>query len=120
MPSGSKEKNREYQSKWYKQNKETQMKRVAEYKNELYLWYKELKSTLKCEVCGENHPACLEFHHKDPSEKDGEIFKAVHDGWGKERIIKEIDKCKVLCSNCHRKEHYNLGGWGATKDKLII
>lgn len=76
-------------------------------RKEAQQYISELKSTLKCTHCDENHPACLEFHHIDPSLKDLEVGKAARDRWGIARIKKEIDKCLVLCSNCHKKEHFN-------------
>jgi hypothetical protein len=58
--------------------------------------------------CGESHPATLDFHHRDPNEKDFLLSSAARNGWGKERILREIEKCDVICSNCHRKEHWNF------------
>ena len=62
---------------------------------------------LKCKICGFNHPAALDFHHINPKEK----FKTVSDlkwsGCSHETFIAEIEKCDVLCSNCHRIEHWN-------------
>lgn len=62
------------------------------------------KDNLKCARCPEDHWACLEFHH----EKDKEITlaKAVNACWSIDRILKEMEKCIVLCANCHRKLHH--------------
>jgi hypothetical protein len=57
-------------------------------------------------MCPENHPACLDFHHKNPKQKDFEIACAIRQGWTKPRILEEIEKCIVVCSNCHRKLHW--------------
>ncbi len=62
----------------------------------------------KCEACGYSKcEAAMDFHHPDPSKKEISI------GSGKffrfEKIKKELDKCILLCSNCHREEHYTLG-----------
>lgn len=64
------------------------------------------KSTFVCSECGENHPAILDFHHLDPIQKDFSIGTCIH-RYGMKRIQKEISKCIVLCSNCHRKLHWN-------------
>jgi hypothetical protein len=69
-------------------------------------WLREYKSTLKCSKCNENHVACLEFHHIDPNLKDKEVSTIVNSNWSIERIKNEISKCIVLCSNCHRKLHW--------------
>jgi hypothetical protein len=66
-------------------------------------WFYDIKAELKCERCGFNHPAALDFHHKDPTQKSFGISANKH--IGKEKILKEIEKCEVLCSNCHRIEH---------------
>ena len=83
-------------------------RKLAQERNEL------IKSMgLKCKVCGFNHPAALDFHHIDPKEK----FKTVSDlkwsGCSHETFITEIEKCDVLCSNCHRIKHWTeklIGG----------
>lgn len=72
----------------------------------------ELKSTLKCNRCGENDIACLDFHHTDKDDKDFSISAVVKDySW--DRILEEIEKCEVLCANCHRKEHFYAGRNGS-------
>jgi hypothetical protein len=80
--------------------------RVKARRNELKNWIISLKT--KCLWCTENHPAALDFHHKDKNEKTFSISDAVQYGFSKERILKEIVKCDVICSNCHRKHHWNL------------
>lgn len=59
----------------------------------------------KCEVCGGYfHPAIFDFHHKNPDEKDFSIghVKALKFS---DTIKAELDKCSLLCANCHRLEH---------------
>lgn len=47
-----------------------------------------------------------EFHHLDPKEKDfGFGAKGHTRSW--ESNKREIDKCVMLCANCHRKRHYS-------------
>ena len=55
--------------------------------------------------CGENHISCLEFHHLDPTVKEGAVSNLIRVSF--ERALKEIEKCIVLCSNCHKKEHWD-------------
>ena len=59
----------------------------------------------KCVKCGySKYPEVLEFHHKNPSEKDFNISKKGHcRSW--QRVSSEIKKCDLLCANCHREEH---------------
>ena len=83
-------------------------------KQELKAWFQNLKSTLKCGHCPENHPATLDFHHLDGRKKDRAVCVSISNGWSKERVLKEISKCKVLCANCHRKLHWDEKYAGVT------
>lgn len=59
----------------------------------------------KCERCGyDKNTAALCFHHLDPTKKDFEI--SVMSSYSKTEVEQEIDKCIVLCHNCHMEEHY--------------
>lgn len=61
----------------------------------------------KCQICSYNKsPFVLEFHHKDPSQKDFGI--SSKSAWGFERIKCELDKCALLCPNCHREVHLGI------------
>ena len=58
----------------------------------------------KCFKCGDTRTYVLDYHHIDPSKKDftiGRIKKGSLD-----LIQQEIDKCIVLCANCHREFHF--------------
>ena len=61
----------------------------------------------KCEICGYNKCInALEFHHLDPTKKDFGI--ANGNAIAFEKAKKEVDKCILVCSNCHREIHYDL------------
>ena len=48
----------------------------------------------------------LEFHHRDPLEKDFDISKYRTQGRNlSPAVIKELDKCDLLCCRCHRERH---------------
>lgn len=58
----------------------------------------------KCLHCG--YKKCieaLEFHHRDPSEKDFQFSDGKNRSW--ERVKIELDKCDMVCSNCHKEIH---------------
>ena len=59
----------------------------------------------KCARCGfDGHPAALEFHHKTgTADKEFTIGSVSNRSWP--RIEKELKKCELICSNCHRIEH---------------
>lgn len=59
----------------------------------------------KCMSCGHTfHPAIYEFHHLDPETKDRDPSKMLSLSW--ERLTNELNKCQLLCANCHRLAHY--------------
>lgn len=62
----------------------------------------------QCEHCGfDKSNAALDFHHIDPSEKDFTLSKVRNTSYEKNRkkIESELDKCLLLCKNCHAIEH---------------
>lgn len=108
MPRKDPAKQREYWNRWYKSNPANQRARVAQRKREIRDWLINYKQGLKCSKCDESHPATLDFHHREPKEKEENITYAVARGWSLARIQAEIAKCDVLCSNCHRKHHWDV------------
>jgi len=112
MPFIDKQKALEYKKRWnreyYKKNSESEKKRIFDRRKKIAAWLENYKSKLECSICGEKTPVCLDFHHKDSTLKDKSLSLAIKWGWGKTRIMKEIGKCVVLCSNCHRKVHAGL------------
>jgi len=62
----------------------------------------------KCERCGYNkYPGVLEFHHLDPSKKEASWNKIRL--WSWKKVLTELDKCSMLCANCHREVHIEQG-----------
>lgn len=58
----------------------------------------------KCQICGYNkYIGALEFHHLNPEEKDFEIGCGNTKSF--EKFKKELDKCILVCSNCHKELH---------------
>ena len=62
----------------------------------------------KCQKCGYNK--CVEalaFHHLDPTKKDFALScRGITRAWIK--VKEELDKCILLCHNCHMEVHYNI------------
>lgn len=67
-------------------------------------WIHEYKHKRGCAFCRENDPRCLDFHHRESETKIMGIAYMM--SRHKEKILKEIAKCDLLCSNCHRKITY--------------
>src|SRR5690349_6088749 len=84
-----------------KYNKDRALRRRKEVQQRL----DEYKKTLSCVRCGFSHPAALDFHHRNTQQKEFSLAHAAQRGMGWERIMDEIEKCDVLCANCHRIEH---------------
>jgi hypothetical protein len=58
--------------------------------------------------CGENHPAVCQFHHRDPSTKLFNLTTKIlilTKKYPWDMIEAELDKCDLLCGNCHAKHH---------------
>jgi hypothetical protein len=85
-------------------------------------WHKKIKSIEllggKCQKCGEERPWLLVFHHKNKEDKEFTINKIKDHKWN--FIKKELNKCLLLCHNCHRKIHSPNNENRETKSKKII
>lgn len=64
----------------------------------------------KCNKCGifsqKTNYCIFDFHHRNPKNKDYDWNKLRLKSWNK--IIEELDKCDLLCSNCHRITHFEM------------
>ena len=80
--------------------------------NNRQIWRKFLQDIgmRTCCICGYNKcEAAIEYHHTDPSKKDIEIHKFTRKPFSAEvleELLSELDKCIVVCANCHREIHY--------------
>ena len=89
----------------YLNNKEDYLNRNKIRRNERKIWFSEIMKDKCCCKCSESAIECLDWHHIDPNEKDSNVSALLNNFRSKERILKEIEKCVLLCSNCHRKVH---------------
>lgn len=96
-----------YDKKYYLENKE------KIYKNKLIRIRKHKKYLVnllggKCRKCG--YKKCLaafDFHHVSGNKEDN-LNRMLRDV-SKKKVLKEVNKCLLLCSNCHRELHYGKG-----------
>ena len=61
-----------------------------------------------CNRCGLTFD-CLDvydFHHRDPKHKEDSLNRLMNSNWDK--IVPELEKCDLLCSNCHKITHWEL------------
>jgi hypothetical protein len=100
-----KRKHKEYSREHYLANQKETKQRTKENKALLKKEWFAFKGTLKCSKCEFNHIAALDFHHEDPSTKEGNVHGFISNGQFA-KAYEEIKKCIVLCANCHRIHHH--------------
>ena len=115
----NKEKINAYANKHYHANKEKCAERAAKWRAANLEYIKEKQRADKrqrkeqaiqylggtCQKCsGTFPPAVYEFHHTDPLTKDKDPSKMLQLSW--KRLSAELDKCQLLCANCHRITHH--------------
>src|SRR5436305_3260414 len=59
---------REYNKGWYQRHRERLLEKRRQHDEELRIWLRRYKSKLCCVMCSENHPACIQFHHRNREE----------------------------------------------------
>lgn len=79
----------------------------------------ELKKEYGCKKCGDTRPYVLDFHHINPDEKEETIARLSANSTRLERVEEEINKCVVLCANCHREFHYLNETTGITLEEYL-
>lgn len=89
---------RDRAAEWYLANKARVAKKNKAYRQEIGRIIAEAKAT-PCQRCGGEFPQyVMEFHHRDPSQKKGEVCNMATPNLAR----KELAKCDTLCANCHR------------------
>jgi hypothetical protein len=105
---------KQYQREWHQQTKwrlnPRRHRRTEAYRETLRTLLRRIKATRCCErivdgvVCGFANPTALQFHHRDHHAKVFNLSDAISYGFSLDRVRREIDKCDVLCANCHAIE----------------
>ncbi len=83
-------------------SKEAKKRQKLNRRQRVFAFVMGIKESSRC-ACGENRPECLDFHHKE--NKAFDIMHAVRRGIGIDSLKAEIEKCEIICANCHRYEH---------------
>ena len=96
-------KSKYYQSQGYN----TKYSQKKDYHGSLIKYYLIQQRGGKCEKCGyDKNMAALEFHHLHPEEKEFTLDSRNLERHSDEEILKEFDKCILLCANCHAEFHH--------------
>jgi len=68
------------------------------------VWVAQKKIESGCQKCGyDEHPNALDYHHTDSNKVDS-VSNLVRNNYSRKKISVEIEKCTLLCANCHRAE----------------
>jgi hypothetical protein len=105
-PKFKQTKQKTYVSTYYEKNKATVIAASAASAKAYKDKWRSFKATLACIKCGQNHPATFDFHHIDSSTKEESVNKLIKNRAFK-RAMEEVQKCVVLCANCHRIHHHD-------------
>ena len=90
----------------YYRNKSEWVGRIGQRKQELIEWVRQIEVDRGCADCSEDHPACTQWHHVS-DDKDRTPMRMAREGCSKDNIRLEMEKCVVVCANCHAKRHWN-------------
>lgn len=97
-----KETNRKYYQKHYADNKQYYIGRARNRQNFLAGYVRKCKSN-PCLDCGKKYPYyVMDFDHRPSEEKEANISELLGRAVSLHRLKKEINKCDLVCSNCHR------------------
>ena len=88
--------------KHYENNKEQYLERNKNKKIEMRNYLNKIKN-VPCMDCGIQYPPyVMDLDHRDPEQKIDNVGRFISSGsWDK--LIQEIEKCDVVCANCHRE-----------------
>jgi hypothetical protein len=95
-----------YDRQWYQRHKDRLREKHKQHIADLRLFREQYKSQLQCMKCGEDHPACLQFHHRNKEEKSFALAEVADRASSIKALKREMDKCDVLCVNCPAKRHW--------------
>ena len=95
-----------YKNHWTKNRKRIDSNHYKKVE-ELREFVNQIKHEKTCYFCQEDEPVCLQFHHTNPTNKYAAVSSLVNRKQ-KNKILIEIEKCVVVCANCHLKLHGGL------------
>lgn len=103
---------------WTEHRRQKEYEKVLRYRRRntknVSEWRRRFKQELiqykggKCQICGYDKvefPSVFAFHHRDPNQKDFSVSRRIK---SKDATRVEVDKCDLLCQNCHHELHDNL------------
>ena len=101
---------------WAQNNKDLANKYTKNNRDTRREFLDVIKLERGCAICGYNeHPRALQFDHIDPKQKNFTISSALT--CSMDKLLTELDKCRILCANCHSIHSWNEKHWQNKKDK---
>lgn len=107
MPYKDPQKQKEAQHRHYLNNKKQYRQRAIQRRKDNKAYVQRYLKKHQCQKCGETDILCLDFHHTNNNNKVKNISQLVRNGVSLTTLQIEIDKCIVLCANCHNDHHHN-------------
>jgi hypothetical protein len=106
--------------RWYRAHIKEAMAQRKERYEELTRIRESFKEGKSCSICGYNKmPQILHFHHRDETNKKFDIGNVANLGVSIEHLKEEIEKCDLLCPNCHYGLHHEKNKENKEKNKPI-
>ena len=108
---------RKHSLAYYRKNKPAQLLRNKNKKQQIRDYISMYKEFHGCMDCGGKFPSyVLDLDHRDPKEKKFTPSRlARNNSW--QQMIDELEKCDVVCANCHRVRTHNGGHYSFRKEK---
>lgn len=89
--------------RYYYRNKDAERERIKARKDRIKEYIDDQRKAGECQHCGYKDYRALDFHHVE--EKEYKISEIHNRGVSMETVKDELDKCILLCANCHRIHH---------------
>lgn len=92
----------------YRNNKKYYLDRNKRHRMEMRAFVREQKTGKCCMDCKERHPWWrLDFDHRDGKSKSFALAQVENNAWTKKAAMLEMQKCDLVCANCHRDRTHN-------------
>ena len=97
---------RPYNVRYYAAHRDAELDRVKRRQVATLAWLRDLRRR-PCDDCGESFPPyVMDFDHRDPAKKLFAITTGSAHLMSREKLISEIEKCDIVCANCHALRTY--------------
>jgi hypothetical protein len=97
--------------RWYQQNPQVYLDRNVKKRRDRAALVREMKEK-PCTDCGQTYPwYVMDFDHREGVDEQFDIAVAVRRGVAVPRLLAEIEKCDLVCANCHRIRTARRAGW---------